>query len=194
MKPIDSAERLHKKDWEVRTVPLLVAQELVRKYHYSKGGANTATYRHGLFKKGSDECVGVAWWIPPTKGAALATWHGPFTEVLALSRLAIAPEVPKNAAVFLMMNSVKLIKKAKRFKCLVTYADDWQGHVGTIYKAGGWEYRGKTAPEATWVKPDGQMVARKAGPKTRTKAEMLALGYIMKGRFSKHKYRYVLEN
>ena len=180
---------LHREEWEVRTVELTVAQALVRQYHYSGGGANTATYRHGLFKKGEAECLGVAWWIPPTKTAALATYPDNWQGVLNLSRLALSPKVPKNGASFLLSKSMKLIDRV-RWPCLVTYADEMQGHTGAIYKATNWEYCGMTAKEATWFNGD-RMVARKAGPKTRTKAEMLELGCRMVGRFAKHKFRHL---
>jgi hypothetical protein len=47
-----------------------------------------------------------------------------------------------------------------------------------------------TAKEATFFK-DGRMVARKAGPKTRTVQEMIDMGCVMVGRFAKHKFRHV---
>lgn len=57
-------ERLKKEDWEVRIVDLSTARNLVEQFHYAKGGSNTATYRHGLFRKGhflETDCVAVAW-------------------------------------------------------------------------------------------------------------------------------------
>jgi hypothetical protein len=36
------------------------------------------------------------------------------------------------------------------------------------------------------------MVARKAGPKTRTKQQMVDLGYTLVGMYPKHKYRIIL--
>ena len=74
--------------------------------------------------------------------------------------------------------------------CLVTYADEWQGHTGTIYRADNWEYLGMTKPEPTYTL-NGRMIARKAGPRTRTHEEMIALGAVMIGRFAKHKFRHV---
>ena len=178
--------RLKKDEWHVETVALKTAQEMVERFHYARGGSNTATYRHGLFRNGSDICMGIAWWIPPTKSAAHATYPKNWLGVLALSRLAIHPDVPKNACSFLLARSVKMIDRG-RWPCLVTYADEWQGHSGSIYRACNWNYVGKTKPEAVFVKA-GRMVARKAGPKTRTKAEMSELGAELKGRFAKHKY------
>lgn len=187
MKP--SGPVLRKSDYEVRTVSLATCQEKVAKYHYARTGSNTATFRHGLFLKSDPHnCIGVAWWIPPTKSAALANYPKNWKAVLVLSRLTIDPEVPKNAASFLIMQSVKLIRQDPRWEYLLTYADEWQKHSGAIYRATNWTPLGKTMPEATWVDANGCMVARKAGPHTRTKAEMLALGHKMIGRFQRHRF------
>jgi hypothetical protein len=75
---------------------------------------------------------------------------------------------------------------------LVTYADEWRGHTGAIYRADNWTYCGKTAAESVWTL-DGRMVARKAGPKTRTTAEMEAMGARLEGRFPKHKFVHIVE-
>lgn len=187
-------DRLIKSEWEVRLVDLSIAQLLVTEYHYAGGGSNTATYCHGLFQKGEFweyNCKGIAWWIPPTKSAALATYPEDWQGVLSLTRLVILPDVPKNSASFLLSQSTKMIDR-KRWPCLVTYADVWQNHTGLIYRASNWEYKGLTEPEAVFTL-NGRMVARKAGPKTRTRAEMLALGAVCEGRFPKHKFIHVVK-
>lgn len=187
---IDHTQSLRRTDWRVETVALSLAKDLVAQFHYAAGGSNTATYRHGLFQNGCDICLGIAWWIPPTKSAALATYPGNWRGVLSLSRLAINPSVPKNGASFLLGKSMKLIDR-ERWPCLVTYADEMQGHTGQIYKATNWEACGMTKKEPTFFK-DGRMIARKAGPKTRTRKEMEALGCEMVGKFAKHKYKHIL--
>lgn len=58
----------------------------------------------------------------------------------------------------------------QRWPILITFADSWQGHKGTIYKAAGWLQCGETKPEATYTLAD-RMICRKAGPKTRTHSE-----------------------
>lgn len=183
---------LHKEDWIIKDIDLSLGRELVEKYHYSKGGSNTRVYLHGLFRKDSNICYGCAWWIPPTKSCAINSYGGDWTKVLTLSRLVCVPEAPKLAAGFLLGNSIRIIKKDKRFECLITYADTYQNHEGTIYKATNWEYIGLTKPQPIWVDSNNRMVARKSGPKTRTKLEMKALGYKMIGNFPKHKFRIVL--
>jgi hypothetical protein len=178
--------RLRKKDWEVRDVAIDVARELVKHFHYARGASNTATCLHGMFRRGESGCLGAAWWIPPTRSAAEATFPANWKGVLALSRLVIAPGVPKNACTFLLSRSVRLIC-VTAWPCLVTYADEWREHSGTIYRAAGWRYVGKTSPEATYTM-NGVMVSRKAGPKTRRHSEMMALGAQFEGRHARHKF------
>lgn len=183
---------LRRSEWCVDTLDLRQGQELVRWEHYAAGSSNTATFRHGLFRRAEwpFNPLGTALWIPPTRTAATATWPD-WKRVLALSRFVLDPSVPKNGASFLLARSVRLIRQGGEWDCLVTYADEWQGHLGTMYRAAGWEYVGLTKPERVYVR-DGVMVARKAGPKTRTHAEMLALGAECIGSFPKHKFRKVL--
>lgn len=187
---------LRGKDYIVRTVSLEFCQRLVDQYHLQGGGANTATFRHGLFHKENaifdTACLGIAWWIPPTKTAAIATYKGDWHRVLALSRLVCKPDAPRNAASFLLAHSIDKIRQDGKWECLVTYAATRFGHNGSIYRATNWECLGLTAPEAVWLNDDGKEVARKAGPHTRTKAEMEALGYKMIGRFRKIKFRMLL--
>jgi hypothetical protein len=181
--------RLKKCDWEVRSIALEVAQILVKYHHYSAGGSNTSVYCHGLFRKGEvwqNNCVGCTWWIPPTKSAALATYPQNWNGVLSLSRLVILPDIQKNAASFLLGRSMRMVDRS-RWPCLVTYADSWRGHTGSIYKATNWEDWGLTKPEPVYTL-NGRMISRKAGPKTRTKLDMLALGCRLEGKFPKRKF------
>lgn len=180
------------KDFQVRSISISSARQIVISEHYAKGASNTAVYLHGLFELGcgfDDQAQGVAWWIPPTKAAGVALAGEDWRGVLSLSRLAVRSGLGGNGASILMSRSVRMIDR-DRWPYLVTYADTWRGHTGAIYKATGWRDAGETSPEAVYVK-DGRMIARKAGPKTRTHAQMIELGAEMVGRFKKR--RFVLE-
>lgn len=180
--------RLKKAEYEVRPVQMGVAQEMVIAHHYAKGASKQFVYLHGLFHK-SDPwlCLGIAWWMPPTKGAALRLTPD-WDKVLTLSRLVILPGQPKNAASYLISQSVKLIQADGRWLKLVTYADTRQGHTGGIYRATNWTFDGMTDATPTWINPEGRTVAKKCGDRTRTVAEMEALGYRMIGRFTKLRF------
>ncbi len=174
-------------EWEVKPAPLQEGRALVAAHHYSKGGSNTAVYMHGLYNKHDGQLYGVARWLPPTRVACESVNKADWKRVLSLTRLAILPEVPQNAATFLMGRSIRLIRKEGRFVSLVTYADESQGHAGTIYKASNWTYIGRTGPYPRWLDKAGRQVAAKATV-NRTKAEMEALGHVKQGSYFKHKF------
>src|SRR6476646_3751162 len=124
-------------------------RDLAREFHYAKGTSRTAAFRHGLFRRDDFlTCWGMAQWIPPTRVAAAHVWPEDPDAVLALSRLAIIPEAPRNAASFLIRRSIRLLPRRGRWRCLLTYADEGEGHDGAIYRATGWEPMGMTEPEA----------------------------------------------
>lgn len=183
-----SEGRLRKADWIVADITLKEAQAFIRAHHYARGGSNTRTYTHGLLNRATGVLSGVVWWIPPTRAACESVNRAEWKKVLSLSRMAVLPGVPKNACTFLLGRSVRIIAQERRFVSLVTYADDSQGHSGHVYTAAGWVYAGRTMPEARWVSLDGRQVARKAGGRTRTKQDMLDLGYVCQGSFRKHKF------
>jgi len=183
--------KLRTTEWEVRPITLSVAEHIVANHHYAGKGANTGIF-HGLFRRGENTCRGVAWWIPPTRLCAEASFQGDWKRVLTLSRLAVTPDVPPNGASFLIGQSIKRIRKTRQWDCLITYADTGEGHSGAIYRATNWEYLGLTKPEQRFEDSEGRIVARKAGPKTRTRAEMAALGYSPTGSHQKHKFRLLI--
>lgn len=187
MKPAKPVAR--RRDYVVDDCPLHEAARFISAHHYARGCANTAVYIHGLYR--ASDLVGAALWMPPTKVCA-QTVHSDWRRVLALSRLAVAPGEPQNAASILIGESVRRIRRARKWKALVTFADESQGHTGTIYRATNWRYVGRTKPEPRWEDSAGRQVARKA-TKTRTRAQMEALGCRMVGKFSKHKFTLVLE-
>ncbi len=183
---------LLKRDWVVRSAHLDLAQQMVRQFHYSAGGSNTGVYVFGLWRTAEwldSDCAGVSWWLPPTKSAGASVNPSDPQGVLALSRLVVVPRAPKNACSFLIRHSMRFIDR-ERWPVLLTYADEWQGHEGGIYKAlasTGWTHDGYTKPEKTYVK-NGRMVSRKRGPRTFTDAEMLAKGCECVGKFRRKRF------
>jgi hypothetical protein len=189
-----TAALFRKAEYRVCGVSHADATAMVEAYHYARGGSNTAVYTHGLFHCDRPlHCLGVAWWLPPTPDCGRRWWPDDEQKVLSLSRLVLVPELPKNAATFLMMMSVRLIRKrGDKWRCLITQADTWRGHTGHIYKVAGWEECGLGKPEDVWTDATGRMVSRKAGPKTRSRDQMKALGYKFEGKFAKWRFRLTL--
>jgi hypothetical protein len=185
---------LRKEDFIVGDIPMQRARQLVRRYHYAKGGSKTGVYYHGLYDRNLRRNVGVAWWLPPaTLAAARRVYPSDPSRVLALSRLVIRPGYPTNSASFLLGRSIRLVRDDGRFDCLVTYADTRLGHTGTIYRATNWEYLGLTKKYVVWLDPrTGQEVSKRKGRRTLRKQEMLDLGFVYAGRFAKHRFRMIL--
>jgi len=177
---------LDRRMYSVRPIPHAVAKQFVETHHYSKSASITSVYSHGLFF--GETLCGVLLWMPPTKVAAQSVAQQDWRRVLTLSRLAISPDAPRNAASFAISRSRKLIKSEGIWKHLVTYADTWQGHTGAIYAADNWTYVGETKPSPVWIGVDGKVRGRKRGPKNLSVNEMINNGMTYIGSFSKHKY------
>jgi hypothetical protein len=178
---------LRKEDWEVRRAPLAHARALIEAWHYAKGSSLTAVYVHGLYIRGTPIMVGALQWLPPTRVAAESVNKAHWTRVLALSRMVVLPGIPRNACSYLLGAAVRDIRRDGKWVSLVTYADESQGHEGGVYRASNWTYAGRTRANPRWVSQDGRQVARQS-TRTRSKAQMEALGYRQEGPFHKHKF------
>ena len=56
-------------------------------------------------------------------------------------------------ATYFMSRSIKILRqKFPQVKLLVSYADQTEGHTGTVYKAGSWKYHGKTGKKYHYMK------------------------------------------
>lgn len=187
---MDYSNRLRKAEWEVRATAFSEGSAFVAEHHYAKGGSNTCVFMHGLYKKNDRKLMGVAWWMPCLSVVGKSVNPREHKRVLSLSRLAVHPEVPKNGASFLMARSIKLIEADLRYVSLVTYADQYMEHTGGIYRATGWEYKGVSSVNARWENDEGRQIATRTGNpgRTRTKAEMEALGHRLVGFYGKHKF------
>lgn len=135
------ADPLDKREWLVREIPHREAVEFIAQHHYARGAANTSVARYGLYHQGGSELLGAIIYMPPPGQAATAADPKHPERVLALSRLAIAPIAPRNAASHLISKSARMLPE--RYETIATWADTARGHVGTIYQAANWRYRGR---------------------------------------------------
>jgi hypothetical protein len=176
--------RAHRRDYTIGLAPHAEVAAFVRAHHYARGCANTSVMAFASRRGGT--VVGAALWMPPTRVCAESV-SPDWRNVLALSRLAMRDAEPTNAESIFIGAMVRAIRTGGRWRSLVTFADGSQGHTGTIYRATNWTYIGPTKPEPRWVSSDGRQVSRLA-TRSRTAADMLALGHHMAGRFPKHKF------
>lgn len=183
--------RLIRNTWEVNQIPVSQAKDFVHEHHYSNGTSNTAVACYGLFYQGSPELHGVSWWMPPPLGAAKSVSKN-HRGVLSLSRFCLVKDRPENAGSFLISRSIRSLDS--RWTMLLTYADQAMNHDGGLYRASNWSYNGETKKNPLWWDPEtDSMVSKKKGPRTLSHAEMIDSGYILKGRFKKHRYIYPIQ-
>lgn len=168
---------LNRKDWIVERVAHGEAVAAIVAWHYSRSAPNTGQ-TFGMYRR--DELAlaplaGVALWLPPTRRAGEAVAGEDWAGVLSLSRLAVSPDAPRNAASFLLAASMRLLDR-DRWPVLLTYADTQQGHTGAIYKATGWTLDAISTTGSYFIK-DGRQVGRKRGKRNIPVAQLRAEGY-----------------
>ena len=123
-------------------------------FHYSRSVPTPPLVPFGVWER--DDFRGV---VVFSRGASAAI-GSPFgltqREVCELTRVALrehdAP-VSRIVAVALRL----LTRHSPGLRLVVSYADPAQGHVGTIYQAGGWTYLGQTKPTRYWRDPTGRV-------------------------------------
>jgi len=88
----------------------------------------------------------------------------------------------------------------KKYKCLISFADETYNHIGTIYKATNWIHDGYVSPSYWYVDNDGHVMHKKtlynhAVSLKMTEREFSILyGYKKVMGKRKHRYLYYLKN
>ena len=148
------------KDIILRVIPSNVANEFVKKYHYSGKvvpnsklhfGAFLDKHLHGVMSYGSpmskEKVIGL---VSDTK------WN----EMLELNRMAFDEYLPRNSESRCLAISFKLIKKnAPHIKWILSFSDGCQSGDGTIYRAAGFNLTGIKPNKSTIIMPDGETIA-----------------------------------
>ena len=164
------------------------ARELIAREHYSKNSSFMGTV---ICAKRGGEVVGAATLLPPLPPAARKHAKGDPKRVTSLSRLVVRSGEPQNAATMLIGAALKQVRRDRKYDTVLTYADLSQGHTGAIYRATNAQYCGLTKSEEYWVDPvTGRRVSLKA-TRSRTVAEMRALGYERRVSPGKHCFKWV---
>ena len=122
----------------IKVIPSKIANEFVKKHHYSGKVVPNSTLHFGCFL--DDKLHGVMSYGSPfmkTKVLPLVepqSWNG----MLELNRMAFDDYLPKNSESRCISISIKLIKKnAPQIKWILSFADGTQCGDGTIYRASG---------------------------------------------------------
>lgn len=166
-----------------------LARAMVEQYHYTGSSSHRS---FGICAKRDGRIIGAALFLPPLPPAAKKHAKSDPKKVITLSRLVVHPDEPTNVESMLIGASLRRLRRDRRYDTVLTFADTSRGHTGAIYKATNATYCGLTKPEPYWVDPaTGKRVSRKS-TRSRTVAEMRALGYERRVSPGKHCFKWVL--
>lgn len=128
-----------------------VAAEAYRRWHYLGSQGFLSTFNFGAYYNG--ELEGAISYGAPNATDLDGHWDRTTQQHWwEIKRLVMSPNCPKNSESRFIAITIRMLKKRALVRGIVTYADDGQGHSGTIYKASGFTSLGMTAPKKDfWV-------------------------------------------
>lgn len=129
------------------------AKYAVEHWHYSRSLPTPPIVKVGVWEADSFiGCVLFSRGANNNIGKALGL---KVTEVAELTRVALTSHSSPVSRIVKV--AISLVRgQSPGLRCLVSYADPKQGHVGGIYQAGGWVYLGQSPDSTEYVAPDGK--------------------------------------
>ena len=150
----------------VKVIPSKVANEFVKKHHYSGKYAKTTILSMGCFL--DDKLHGVMQWgnpinkekVLPLVDTGIKYKNQNWNSLLELNRMAFDDYLPKNSESRCLSIAIRLIKKnAPHIKWLLSFSDGTQSGDGTIYRAVGFKLTQIKQNKSIWEMPNGDKVA-----------------------------------
>ena len=145
----------------VKVIPAKIANEFVKKHHYSGKVVPNSTLHFGAFLDGKLHGV-MSYGTSMDKRKVLPLVNGTlWNEMLELNRMAFDDYLPKNSESRCIAISIKLIKKnAPHIKWILSYSDGAQCGDGSIYRASGFDLTG-IKENKTILEWNGKIIADK---------------------------------
>ena len=154
----------------VKVIPAKVANEFVKKHHYSGKVVPNSKLHFGCFLDGRLHGV-MSYGSPMVKAKVIhyvdnTKWN----EVIELNRMAFDSYLPKNSESRCISISIKLIKRnAPHIKWILSFSDANLCGDGTIYRASGFHLIGVNKNTSTYQMPNGEIVCSLTSSAHRTK-------------------------
>jgi len=147
------------KEIEVKVIPAKIANDFVRKHHYSGKVVPNSKLHFGAFLDGQLHGVmsyGASMSKEKIVGLVRDTkWN----EFIELNRMAFDDYLPRNAESYCIAKSIKLIKKnAPHIKWIISFADACSCGDGTIYRASNFVLTGITVNKGMVLLPNGEKI------------------------------------
>jgi len=150
------------KDIIVKVIPSKVANNFVKKNHYSGKVVPNSKLHFGCFLDG--RLHGVMSFGTSMQKSKIIDLVKPclWNEMLELNRMAFDDYLPKYSESRCIAISIRLLKKnAPHIKWILSYADACQCGDGTIYRASGFKLVGLKQNKTMLLMPNGKVVADK---------------------------------
>lgn len=137
------------------------AQKFMRFHHNKNTYCINATLNLGIFRKDTQQLVGVAQLCPSYQENLLLNKYVKEdiinTEYLELHHFAMIKTEERNSETQALSLVIKWIRQNRpKIRLIITYAGRYEGDYGYIYQAAGWEYLGYNVTDHWWTL-DGQM-------------------------------------
>lgn len=143
----------------VKVIPAKIANEFIKKYHYSGKVVQNSNLHFGTFLDNRLHGV-MSFGSPLDKRKVLGLVEGTqWNEMLELNRMAFDETLPKNSESRCLAIAFKLIQKnAPQVKWILSFADATQCGDGTIYRASGFMLTGVKENHNTCLLPDNSVI------------------------------------
>jgi hypothetical protein len=144
----------------IKEVPVSVIRNFIETNHYSKS-INGCKVSNCYALYYDEELVGSILF----GGLSTTAWKkysDKESDVVELRRLTCLDSCPRNTESWFLSRCIKLLKKESQYKIIVSYADPYHDHVGIIYQASNWSYRGTTNKDTLLKTPDGKLYHSRA--------------------------------
>jgi len=154
------------KEIVVKVIPSNIANEFVKKTHYSGKVVNNSKLHFGVFLNGVLHGV-MSYGSPMDKSKVIGlvdtglTYNQAWNSMLELNRMAFDDVLPKNSESRALAISFRLLKKnAPHIKWILSFSDGTASGDGTIYRASGFALTKITPNGTIWEFPNNERVAR----------------------------------
>ena len=132
------------KNLQVKLVEAKEIKELVERIHYSHSiNGLKLSYCFGLYH--NEELIGGMIYGSLAMRNAYKPYSAEEKDIIELRRLAIIDNTPKNTESYFIGRTLRWLRKNTDIKKVISYADSYYGHEGTIYKASNFQLVGKTS-------------------------------------------------
>jgi hypothetical protein len=152
----------------VKVIPSKIANDFVKKNHYSGKVVNMSTLHFGCFL--DNKLHGVMSYFPPMDkrnvldlvDTGISDHNKKWNEMLELNRMAFDDYLPKYSESRCIAISIKLLKKnAPQIKWILSYSDATQCGDGTIYRASGFKLTQINKNSTIYKLANGEIVAKR---------------------------------